>query len=221
MDNFQAQLNADVSNSSVYPQNPYDRDADWARADFDVRHAFSSNFVWDLPGPADRGWIGGWQVNGIVTLRSGVPFTPALGTSVNWSRSGNALGEDRPNLKPGVNPEDLIRGGPDQYFDPSGFVLGPPGFLGNAGRNNLTGPSYAMTNLSLVKNTNVAALGTGGQVQVRLEVFNVLNHANFAVPDRIVFGGEREGEAPLPTAGRITRTVTTARQVQLAVKVIF
>ncbi len=221
MDNFQAQLNADVSNSSVYPQDPYDRDRDWARADFDVRHAFSSNFVWNLPGPADRGWIGGWQVNGIVTLRSGVPFTPALGTGVNWSRSGNTSGEDRPNLRPGVNPDDLILGRPDQYFDLSGFVLQPPGFLGNAGRNSLTGPKYAMTNLSLVKNTNLAVLGSGGHVQVRLEMFNVLNHPNFAVPDRIVFGAEREGEAPLPTAGRITRTVTSARQIQLAVKVIF
>src|SRR2546428_415381 len=50
MDNLQAQLNADVNNSSVYPQDPYDREIDWARSDFDVRHVFSTNFVWDLPG---------------------------------------------------------------------------------------------------------------------------------------------------------------------------
>jgi hypothetical protein len=138
-----AQLNADVSNSSVYPQDRYDRDRDWARADFDVRHVLSPNFVWNLPRETDRGWLGGWQVNGIVTLRSGVPFTPALGLT-NWSRSGNTSGEDRPNLRPGVNPEDLILGRPDQYYDPSGFVLQPAGFLGNAGRNRLTGPNYAI-----------------------------------------------------------------------------
>src|SRR2546427_2479153 len=111
MDNLQAQLNADVNNSSVYPQDPYDRDIDWARSDFDVRHVFQANFVWDLPGRDGSILLGGWQFNGIVTLRSGVPFTPALGAT-NWSRSGNTSGEDRPSLKPGVNPDDLILGDP-------------------------------------------------------------------------------------------------------------
>ena len=96
-----------------------------------------------------------------------------------------------------------------------------PGSLGNTPRNSLTGPSYAMTNLSLVKNTKLGVLGGAGQVQFRLEVFNLLNRANFATPDRTVFAAAAEGEAPLPTAGRITRTVTSARQIQLAVKLIF
>ena len=50
MDNTQAQLAADANNTSVYPQNPYDREEDWARADFDVRHVLTTNFVWELPG---------------------------------------------------------------------------------------------------------------------------------------------------------------------------
>ncbi len=220
IDNTQAQLNADVNNSSVYPQDPYDRDADRTLSDFDVRHVMTANFVWDLPGPGAHPFLGGWQVNGIATLRSGVPFTPALGAT-NWSRSGNTSGEDRPNLKAGVNAKDLMLGGPDRYFDPSGFELPPRGFYGNAGRNMLTGPGYAMVNVSLVKNTKLATLGGGGAVQVRLEVFNVLNRANFAVPDRVVFAAAAEGEAPLATAGRITRTVTSARQLQLGVKVLF
>jgi hypothetical protein len=58
-------------------------------------------------------------------------------------------------------------------------------------------------------------------VQFRLEVFNVLNHANFAVPDRTVFAAAAPSEAPLATAGRITRTITSARQVQLGVKFLF
>jgi outer membrane receptor protein involved in Fe transport len=219
-DNLQAQLNADVNNSSVYPQDPYDRDLDWARADFDVRHVFSSNFVWDLPGRTDNAFTGGWQFNGIVTLRSGVPFTPALGAT-NWSRSGNTSGEDRPNLRPGVNPDDLVTGDPNRYFDPSGFVLPEQGTFGNAGRNSLTGPSFAMTNLSLVKNTRVGALGSGGQVQFRFEIFNVLNHANFATPDRVVFAAASASDAPLATAGRITRTITSARQLQFGVKLLF
>ncbi|MBI3262734.1 MAG: TonB-dependent receptor [Acidobacteria bacterium] len=220
MDNLQAQLNADVNNSSVYPQDPYDRDIDWARSDFDVRHVFSANFVWDLPGGNASALLGGWQFNGIVTIRSGVPFTPALG-GTNWSRSGNTSGEDRPNLSPGVNPDSLVLGGPDRYFDTSAFLLPARGTFGNAGRNILTGPSYAMTSVSLVKNTRVGALGSGGQLQLRLEVFNLLNRANFATPDRVVFAAQTADEAPLATAGRITRTITSSRQVQLGVKLLF
>ena len=220
MDNLQAQLNADVNNASVYPQDPYDRDIDWARSDFDVRHVFQANFVWDLPGRDGSALHGGWQFNGIVTLRSGVPFTPALG-GTNWSRSGNTSGEDRPNLKPGVNPDDLILGGADHYFDTSAFVLPAQGTFGNAGRNLLTGQNYAMTNVSLVKNTKIGALGGGGQLQLRLEVFNLLNRPNFATPDRVVFAAAGGSEPVLPTAGRITRTVTSSRQVQLGVKLLF
>ena len=219
-DNLQAQLNADVTNSSVYPQDPYDREIDRTRADFDVRHIFSTNFVWDLPGASEHPVAGGWQLSGILVLRSGVPFTPAL-SNTNWSRSGNTSGEDRPHLKPGVDPNDLILGGAERYFDPSGFMLQPQGFFGNAGRNSLTGPGLAMMNLALVKHTNVGLLGSAGAVQLRLEVFNVLNRANFAVPNRVVFAAARADESPLATAGRITRTITSARQLQLGVKVLF
>ena len=220
MDNQQAQLVMDVNNSSVYPQDPYNREIDWARSDFDVRHVFSSNFIWDVPGREGHALLAGWQFNGIVTLRSGVPFTPALGPT-NWSRSGNTSGEDRPNLKPGVNLDDVVFGGPDRYFDAAAFLLGPQGFFGNAGRNILTGPNYAMTSVSLVKNTRVGALGAGGQVQLRLEVFNLLNHPNFATPDRTVFAAATADELPLATAGRITRTITSSRQLQLGMKVLF
>jgi hypothetical protein len=220
MDNLQAQLNADVNNASVYPQDPYDRDIDWARSDFDVRHVFQANFVWDLPGRDGSVLLDGWQFNGIVTLRSGVPFTAALG-GTNWSRSGNTSGEDRPNVRPGIDPDSLILGDPDHYFDTSAFVLPPQGTFGNAGRNTLTGPNYAMTNVSFVKNTRVGALGGGGQLQLRLEIFNLLNRPNLATPDRVVFAAASPIEAPLPTAGRITRTVTSSRQVQLAAKILF
>ncbi len=219
-DNLQAQLAADVNNTSVYPQDPYDRTVDWGRADFDVRHVLTSNFVWDLPGRKDHPLLGGWQVNGIGTFRTGVPFTPILG-STNWTRTGNTSGEDRPNLKPGVDPSSLITGDPTRWFDASGYVLQPAGYLGNAGRNTLTGPKFAMVNLSVVKNTRLGLLGSGGQVQFRLEVFNILNRANFAVPDRTVFAAAAANEAPIATAGRITRTVTSSRQMQLGVKVLF
>jgi hypothetical protein len=173
-----------------------------------------------VPGRRESAWLGGWQLNGIVTMRTGVPFTPALGAT-NWSRSGNTSGEDRPNLRAGVNPSDVILGQPDRWFDTSAFVLPAQGTFGNAGRNSLAGPKYAMTNLSVVKNTKLGALGGGGQLQLRFEIFNLLNRANFATPDRVVFAAAALGETPLGTAGRITRTVTSARQVQLGAKILF
>jgi hypothetical protein len=72
-----------------------------------------------------------------------------------------------------------------------------------------------------VKNARVGALGAEGQLQFRLEVFNLLNRPNFATPDRIVFAAATANEAPLATAGRINRTITSSRQVQLGVKVLF
>jgi hypothetical protein len=78
-----------------------------------------------------------------------------------------------------------------------------------------------MTNVSLVKNTKIGALGSGGQLQLRLEVFNLLNRPNFATPDRVVFAAAAANESPLSTAGRITRTVTSSRQLQLGAKLLF
>jgi hypothetical protein len=220
MDTTQAQLNADVNNASVYPQDPYDLLAEKARTDFDIRHIVTANFVWELPGPADHPLLGGWQITGIATLRSGVPFTVELGNT-NWSRSGSTMGRDRPHLRPNVDPVSLILGDPDRYYDPSGFALQPQGTLGSAGRNILEGPGYSMTNLSLVKRNRIGMLGDEGQIQFRLEVFNVFNQPNFAVPDRVVFAAVRADEAPLATAGRITRTVTSARQLQVGIKLSF
>ena len=85
----------------------------------------------------------------------------------------------------------------------------------------LTGPGFANFDLSLVKSHTSRLLGPRGQIEVRVEVFNVFNRTNFSIPNRVVFGGAGEGEAPLATAGQITSTVTDARQVQLGVKLRF
>jgi hypothetical protein len=221
LDETQGQLNLDTANDSIYPADPYDSRRERGPADTDIRHNLSFNFSVDVPGPATQdgpvaALLRGWQLNGLGTIRSGVPFTPYILT--NWSRSGNTSGQDRPNLKAGVKPSQIILGGPTRYFDPSAFELQPAGFLGNAGRNILTGPNLINFDLSLVKSHDLA---TRGRLQLRLEVFNVFNRTNFSSPDRLVFSGAREGEAPLPTAGQIRSTITDARQVQLGVKLTF
>jgi hypothetical protein len=219
MDNNDAQLGQDSQGSSVFPANPYDPESEWSPAIFDVPHVFSANTTWELPAFRNNAALGGWQLNGIVSLRSGYPFSPSIATP-NWSRSGNTAGgtEDRPNVKPGTDPRRLITGNPNAWFDTSAFELQRQGTFGNTPRNFLRGPGFANVDVSLVKNQSLIG---ATRLQLRLEVFNVLNRANFGVPTRQVFAGATQNEAPLATAGQVTRTVNSARQVQLGIKVLF
>ena len=101
------------------------------------------------------------------------------------------------------------------WFDPSAFELPPQGTFGNTPRNFLRGPGFANVDMSLVKNQ---MLIRDARLQLRLEVFNVFNRANFGLPTRTVFAGAAQNEAPLATAGQILRTVNSSRQIQLGVR---
>jgi carboxypeptidase family protein/TonB-dependent receptor-like protein len=219
MDNNDAQLGQDTLNTSTFPPNPYDPDAEWAVAPFDSPHVFAANATWELPAFRENPVLGGWQLNAVVSLRSGYPFSPSIATP-NWSRSGNVAGgtEDRPDVKPGTDPKKIVTGDPNRWFDTSAFELQPRGYFGNTPRNFLRGPGFANTDLSLVKNQVLAG---GTRLQFRLEMFNLFNRANFSVPNRQVFAGAADNETALATAGQVTRTVNTARQIQLGVKFIF
>jgi hypothetical protein len=217
MDNTQAQLGVDTVNTSVYAMNPYDSNADWSAAAFDIRHVFSANATWEIPGYKQNPLLSGWQVNTIVSLHTGLPFSPSIATS-NWSRDGNTSGEDRPNLcDPNVDPSSLISGDPNHWFNTNAFCLQPAGTLGNTPRDFLRGPGFANVDLSFVKNQPIG----GARLQFRLEIFNLLNHANFGTPNREVFAGATPNDPVLPTAGQITRTTNPSRQLQLSAKVTF
>jgi len=218
MDNGDAQLSTDTISSAIYPPNPYDLGPEWAAAAFDAPHVFSANATWQLPF-GNNAVFGGWQVNGIVSMHSGYPFSPSIQTP-NWSRTGNISNnaEDRPNVKPGTDPKKIVTGNPDGWFDTSAFELPLQGTVGDTPRNFLRGPGFANVDMSLVKNQS---LGGDNRLQIRIELFNVLNRANFATPTRPVFAGATQNEAPLATAGKVTRTVNSSRQVQLGVKILF
>ena len=190
----------------------------WAAAPFDAPHVFAANATWELP---FRGSpvLSGWQLNGIVSMHSGYAFSPSIQTP-NWSRTGNISNnaEDRPNVKPGTDPKKIVTGNPNGWFDTSAFELPLQGTVGNTPRNFLRGPGFASVDMSLVKNQRLRG---DTRLQIRLEVFNVLNRANFATPTRPVFAGASQNEAPLATAGKVTRTVNSSRQVQLGIKVLF
>jgi len=76
----------------------------------------------------------------------------------------------------------------------------------------------ALFDMSLVRNQTLTG---GARLQLRFEVFNVFNRANFGLPTRTVFAGAAQNEAPLATTGQILRTVNSSREIQLGVKVLF
>jgi hypothetical protein len=199
-------------------------------ADFDVRHNLVMNLTWDLPLARGRsglagGLLGGWQLSGIWTMRSGQPLTAFV--TANRSRSqwnpsrGPGIGQDRPSYAPGHDSDSAINGTPEQWLNPAAFVLQPAGTFGNTGRGDFTGPNLRTLDLAFSKSTRWSALGDRARFELRLEAFNVLNRANFGVPELRAFAGQADGEAPLATFGRISNTVTSARQTQVSVRMTF
>ena len=206
-------------NNGFQPRYAYDRHDNYGLSDFDVRHNFTFNYSWVLPIGADatgatRLLVSGWQLSGIVTLRSGVPFTPVLSFDRALARPRSGGAGQRPSWAPGYDPTKATLGGPDQYFDPNAFVLPAAGTFGNVARNALIGPGYAVWNSALFKNVD---LGARRRLQIRAEVFNILNRANFSLPAATVFSASGRVE----NAGEITDIVGTARQIQLGVKIEF
>ena len=117
---------------------------------------------------------------------------------------------------------------PNQWFNPAMFSLQPIGTLGNTARGILRGPGLGDWDFSLVKDTAVRSLGEKGNVEFRAEVFNIINRANFGMPVGTVFPGAISAsdagafsEKPGATAGKITTTTTTSRQLQFSLRLAF
>jgi hypothetical protein len=95
--------------------------------------------------------------------------------------------------------------------------------LGNVGRDSLIGPGFSGLDLAIQKDTKPRILGEAGNVQFRAEFFNILNHPNFSEPNSAVFPGTLTDttENPNSSAGQITSTVGTSRQIEFSLKVVF
>ena len=216
-------LNTSVAtNSPAFLSNPRNPNADYGRASFDVRHAGVIQGTYDLPfgrsgtalGESSAKYlVANWQVSGILTLQSGLPFTPQL--SYNPSNDGDT----RNPVRPAWNPKftgNVILGGPNEYFNPLAFLQPLPGTYGNVGRNILVGPSLTQFDMSLAKRWTLTERFS---LQFRSEFFNLFNHANLNTPNPVVYAAATGG--PSPTAGVITSTATTSRQVQLGLKLLW
>jgi hypothetical protein len=204
-----------------------------------------------ISGPA-RFLTDGWQLGVIFTASSGIPFTATYGTgadplgtlsSDDWSYPNRLGGAGCKSLTNPGNPNNYIKTqcfavptAPDQAFFDANCDPAPPNLSaplapgdlrcfnlhGNAGRNILIGPGTTEVDFSVFKNNYIRKISENFNVQFRAEMFNVLNHANFAPPvtpdNSDIFDATG---APTGVAGLLTRTSTTAREIQFAIKVIF
>jgi hypothetical protein len=199
--------------------NPYNASWDRGNCLFDRRHSLVLSSVVALPFKGTftgHQLFEGWQLSGILTVRSGGPFSVIDG--FDYPGLGAAFVAPRPNLMPGRTADSIITGNPAQWFDPTAFALPPAGELGNAPRNFLIGPALRDLDFSLLKDTAVPRISEQFRVQFRAEFFNILNHANFGQP---AAGAFVSGGAINPTAGQITNLAVPMRQIQFALKLVF
>lgn len=194
-------------------------------SDFDVRQNLVLNFTWTVPAPKGGSrmtqWaLGGWQLGGIYKASSGQPFTPLLG--------GDPLGmkldetSEPPNRVLSSGCDTLSNpGNPNHYIKTQCFAFPSPANLrGNLGRNTLIGPGLSKFDASIFKNNYFRRSSEKVNVQFRAEFFNLFNRANFSSPTDNLTIFDQTGSA-VHSAGLITSTQTTAREIQFALKVVW
>jgi hypothetical protein len=217
-------LNATAAgNAPGLVANPFNLKSDWGPATYDARNIAVIDSSYQLPfGPHQpyangsnlaAKFAAGWTADTILTLQSGFPFTPQL--SYNPSNNGDSKNPVRPFANPDFHGSAIL-GEPSQWFNPAAFLAPPSGsgFYGNLGRDSLPGPGLATWDISMLKDT---PLHERLSLQFRAELFNLLNRANFNTPNLVVF----TPSGVSPTAGVVTGTSTTSRQVQFAMKLLW
>src|SRR5439155_7089717 len=160
-----------------------DINADYAPSDLHNKHIFTWGYITNLPfGPGQRfggnlkgvaaSIIGGWQFNGITTLRSGRPFSVLL--NFDNQNDGQRNQNQRPNVLGDPQPSGFTQTAAG-WFDTGAFAVPAPYTYGNSGRNILYGPGLQSWDFGLFKNIRVTEKS---RFQFRAEFFNAFNNVN-------------------------------------------
>src|SRR5216683_2399042 len=250
IDTSSATLAGDAFNNSISSLDWFDMRLVRGLSDFNVGRTLVVNGTWDIPtaksfsGPAR--WIAdGWELGLILTVSDGVPFTPTWGTGDDPALTQNNDDWAFPNRLGGPGCSSLINpGNPNNYVKTQCFAIPTApnaafwtanncaggdttnlqcfNLRGNAGRNILIGPGITDLDFSVFKNNHIKRISENFNVQFRAEIFNIINHANFAPPttpdNSDIFFSDG---TPTGVAGLLSRTTTTAREIQFAIKFIF
>jgi hypothetical protein len=189
---------------------PFNWRADYGNSNWDIRHRFVGQFLYDIPffkdaNPVLRGIFSNWQVNAITTLQSGRPFLVSISTD---TANTSARGTYRPDLVHAAN-SNCGGGHLTGCIDATAFAMPALYTYGNAGRNLMHGPHLFDTDLSLFKNFPIRERV---KFQFRFEAFNILNSPQFSNPNA-VFG--------TAAFGTVTSTSIENRDIQLGGKLVW
>jgi len=264
--------NSQGSNEARTSQDPYNFATERSDNNFDVRHSFNASALYELPlgrgrrylaktSPFVDALLGGWQLDGVVNARTGLPIevlvtrpdvvyrdnrtgamvnspilvdgVPVTTAIINTPGGGSSRNIRRPDLVPGVDP--YLHVGKLRFINPAAFAIPAPGRYGNLARNALHGPALAQLDLTLQKRFR---MNERFNLEFRSEIYNLLNHANFANPPAMLANALGTGNNQLQpgqpftaaaagTFGTITSTVTkdvgigTNRQIQMSLRLNF
>jgi hypothetical protein len=227
---FTWQKSIDGYSSSVFPtqfQNSVstlfiDRHLNRGPSDFNIGRVGVLNGLWELPKLSNSPRVlsvlaNGWEIGGIFAVSDGLPFTPLISGDAAGINSASPY--DVPDRVVGPACSHLTNpGNPSQYINLSCYTFPvPANRLGNAGRNSLIGPGLVELDGSVYRNFPMRFISEVARLQFRAEMFNLTNRTNFEppLPNNALYNSKG---APLATAGIITSTATTSRQIQLALR---
>jgi hypothetical protein len=200
----------ELAGAPALPQNSLTFDGERAPANFDARHRFSYNFIYDLPAFRERSRafqfiFGGIQLAGTGRLQSGQPFT--VNSYIDVNLDGNIT--DRLNTTNGLSVTGDRRQPLRLATDNLRSLLAPVGQDGIVGRNSFRAGGTVELDLALSKRF---AISERQSLQFRVEAFNITNRANFGVPVRVLES---------PAFGEAVDTVTPGRRIQFSLKYSF
>ena len=211
---FLDHLSAGGGATGNFPVDAYNMANDYGPLPFDIRHRFSASFIYELPFGAGRAFdpggiagalVGGWSVNGILSLNSGRPFsisaTDRAGTGPGRRSTADCVGDPLP---------DGFEQTREQWFDVTAFATPAANTYGNCGYNPVYGPGSKSMNMSLFRSINFAQ---NRRLELRVETFNLFNWVNWGFP--------AANASNAATFGRITSTQGDPRELQFAIKFYF
>jgi hypothetical protein len=222
LDTGSATIAGDQFANSISSLPWYDLARNWGRSDFDVGQNVSAHMTYRLPGPRkeSRDWLlKDWRLIGTYQASGGSPFTPTIAGDPLGTRSSDPF--DVPNRVASRSCASPVRARePLAYIRLECIQFPQANVLGNLGRNSVVGPGLWTLDTSLFKESKVGWISPEFAMQFRVEVFNVLNRANFAAPldHRAIFNA---AGAAINGAGQIDTTTTPSRQMQFGLKLMW
>lgn len=196
-------------------QDPYNPNGSRSVSGFDIPHIFSSAFVYELPFGPGRRWarsgaaariLGAWQLNSIFQLRGGQPYTLFTNADVANIGAIDQSTRARPDL---IGNPHLSEPTPARWFNTAAYAVPRQFTFGSSGRNQLRTDGFANVDFSIFREDS---FGERIHTQLRIEAFNLFNHPTFGTPQTLISS---------PTFGRVSGTISTARQIQLGLKLSF